>query len=133
MSSLDKKPGPAPNESRVTFTRPPEPDPVDVRLVELATLFRERDKVHGSTFMEFGGVMAGLFPEGLTCRTEEEWTRLGVLIQIAHKLARYCTTVAAGTPGERHVDSLNDLSVYAQMGAFVDETFARRRNENDKS
>jgi hypothetical protein len=52
-----------------------------------------------------------MFPEGLTLKTEEEFNRFAIFLQIIHKNSRYANSMLSGG----HADSLDDITVYAQM------------------
>lgn len=79
-----------------------------------AELFAERNAAYGDAYRAFGAVMRGLYPEGLTLRTEAEWNRAGAMFWCVSKLQRYAAAAPAG-----HVDSARDLAVYAAMLAEV--------------
>jgi hypothetical protein len=86
-------------------------------LNQAADLFEQRDKEYGSCYKIFGSWVSNLFPEGITLKTESDYTRFGLLVQIFSKLQRYCNNFNnAG-----HPDSLKDLSVYATMLLEIDE------------
>lgn len=76
-----------------------------------AATYRERNALYGDNYKHFGMVMAGMFPEGLTLETPEDWNRLGVFVQAASKMTRYAQNFTRGG----HADSAHDLSVYAAM------------------
>lgn len=80
-------------------------------LKSMASTFEERNKLYGSAYKRHGDVMAGLFPEGVTLRTEEEFNRYGVLVMIVSKLNRYASNLTRGG----HKDSAHDMAVYAAM------------------
>jgi len=83
---------------------------VPERLAALGQLFEERNKLYGDNYKNFGKVMIGLFPKGVNLATEEEFNRFCLFVQIVHKVSRYAQAMRDG-----HADSLDDLSVYAQM------------------
>lgn len=58
-----------------------------------------------------------MFPRGLSLNTAEDFNRFALFVQLMHKLTRYAQALKTGG----HRDSLDDLSVYAQMLAAVDE------------
>lgn len=89
----------------------------DERLHALADLFASRNAEYGDTFNHFGALGMALFPDGLTLETEEEWGRFGVLMMVMSKVQR----IAANFKKGGHPDSNDDLAVYSQMLAFVDE------------
>lgn len=80
-------------------------------LKSMASTFEERNKLYGAAYKRHGDVMAGLFPEGVTLRTEEEFNRYGVLVMIVSKLNRYASNLTRGG----HKDSAHDMAVYAAM------------------
>lgn len=84
-------------------------------LERAAEIFRERQAVYGKNWIQFGPMMHEIFPEGLKIETAEEWARLGILIQVANKFTRICQTFKKGG----HIDSSDDLAVYASMYSFL--------------
>jgi len=86
-------------------------------LEEAAETYRERNKIYGDNYKNFGSVMQSLFPGGIECRSVKDFNRLGVLVQVVSKLGRYCEQFEAGG----HGDSLLDLAVYSQMLRELDE------------
>jgi hypothetical protein len=87
------------------------------RLRSAAELFEGRNRVYGGNYRNFGAVMAAMYPAGLLVLTEEEWTRLILQVHRVTKETRYATNFGRGG----HADSLEDLCVYAQMAAEMDE------------
>lgn len=87
------------------------------RLQALGDLYRERNKLYGSNYKHFGHILVGMYPEGVTLKTAEEFNRFALLLQLMHKLTRYARSVNNGG----HLDSLDDLAVYAQMMAEYDD------------
>jgi hypothetical protein len=79
-------------------------------LIDGADTYQERAKVYGPNYKNFGAVMRGLFPHGLTVKSEEDWVRLGLIQNCVTKLGRYCADISKG-----HADSAHDLMVYAAM------------------
>lgn len=88
----------------------------DEALADLGELFRQRNAVYGDTYLDFGKLLMGLFPNGLTVSSEEEASRLAIVMHIADKLARYAKALNTGG----HPDSLDDISVYAQLCQHAD-------------
>jgi hypothetical protein len=80
-------------------------------LSELGELYWQRNALYGDNYKFFGKVLLGLFPNGLHLRTEEDFNRFGVFVQIVSKVSRYAQTFSDGG----HGDSLDDTSVYAMM------------------
>jgi hypothetical protein len=80
-------------------------------LIGLAELYRERNAVYGESYNTFGRVFAALFPSGLVIRTVDDANRAALLFHVVDKLVRYANNFERGG----HGDSLDDISVYAQM------------------
>lgn len=89
---------------------------VPQRLTDLGDIFAARSKVYGDNYKHFGKVMKGIFPRGIDLRSEEEFNRFCIFVQVVSKITRYGQSFAKG-----HQDSLDDTSVYAQMLAEVDD------------
>lgn len=86
------------------------------KLQALVKLYEERNKVYGNDYHENGKLMATLFPNGLTLKTENDFNRYSILIHIVTKLGRYVRNFKKG-----HEDSLDDLIVYAAILAELDQ------------
>jgi len=80
-------------------------------LRECAATYEERNKLYGDNYKHFGKVMAGCFPNGITLKTEDDWVRMGLLIQVTSKITRYAQNLETGG----HKDSAHDTIVYAAM------------------
>lgn len=102
---------------------------VSDRLRNAANLFEERASKYGKNYFRFGRIMKALLPEAPF--SEAEWTRIGLLVHMVTKMSRYGNLFSRATdaevkPGEgassmtAAQDSLDDLSVYAQMLAEID-------------
>lgn len=89
----------------------------DERLRDAARLFQDRNQEYGANYREWGAVMAAMYPQGLTVRTQEEWLRLCLQVVRVMKETRYAKNFVRGG----HQDSMDDLSVYAMMAAEMDE------------
>lgn len=103
---------------------------VPERLRDLAKINQERGALYGDNYKHTGKVLAGLFPRGLKCETEEEWNRLHFVMHFVNKLTRYCQNHEKNGTG--HTDSLDDLAVYAMLAAETDSEFEdlrKRRTE----
>lgn len=79
---------------------------------------RERHDVYGDSFLTFGRVATALWPAGLSVGTEEEFARLGVLVQIISKLCRYSVSP------QGHADSAHDMAVYSAILELLTEDLA---------
>lgn len=77
----------------------------------MAKTFEERNAIYGSAYKNYGIVMTGLFPDGLTLRSVDDWNRFGLLSMIVSKLNRYASNLVVGG----HADSAHDMAVYAAM------------------
>ena len=89
---------------------------VDERLHAAADLFKQRNAAYGDNYRTIGPVLAAMYPNGLTIKTEGEWQRLFTIVMSVMKTTRYAQNISKGG----HADSLEDLSVYAQMGNYTD-------------
>lgn len=83
--------------------------PVPDLLAEAAKLYTEKNALYGFNYRHFGRIMSGLFPAGFSARSEAEWNRLGILLNLVTCLSRYCNFP------EGHADSARDLTVYAAI------------------
>jgi hypothetical protein len=92
-------------------------DTPDRRLANLGDLFRDRNAMYGDSYLQFGPVIKAMFPDGLVLRSAEDWNRFALFFMCVVKLHRYAMKFHDG--GQR--DSLDDIAVYAQMLAYVDE------------
>lgn len=88
-----------------------QPPTVPQRLEDLAELYNERGKVYGNDYKMHGDLMRLFFPNGLTLKTVDDFNRYGVFKELVTKINRYAKAYKDGG----HEDSLNDISVYAQM------------------
>lgn len=90
---------------------------VPARLASLGKLFSERNAIYSNDYKHYGEVLMGMFPDGLQLNTPEEFGRMYLFIHMLSKINRYAATLKSGG----HADSLDDLAVYAQMQAELDE------------
>jgi hypothetical protein len=87
----------------------------------LAELHEQREQQYGADYLRAGSSLMGMFPDGLALRCEADFTRFGLLNRIHDKLLRYAANF--GTGG--HADTLDDISVYAQLLKHADEVNER--------
>ena len=87
------------------------PQTVPEKLIAAAKLFEERNRLYGDNYKNFGRAMTAMFPLGLQLTSESQHSRFAIFVQILAKLTRYAENFTRGG----HEDSLDDLSVYAQM------------------
>lgn len=80
-------------------------------LLDLSNLYAERNKQYGDDYKLHGHIMVALFPEGVDLSTPAEFNRYSCLKEIVTKIARYANNFSKGG----HKDSLDDITVYAQM------------------
>lgn len=90
---------------------------VPARMRGAAQLFEERNAVYGANYLNFGLTMAGLFPNGVVMRDENDLRRFALVVHMMTKITRYCNAFERGG----HGDSLEDLAVYAMMTAETDD------------
>lgn len=84
---------------------------VPKQLKAAAAIYEERSKVYGDDYKRRGIIMKGYFPNGIVLKTEDDFSRYSIFNQLVGKIGRYAEQFKNGG----HEDSLNDLSVYAQM------------------
>ena len=94
----------------------------DKFLDEAAETFRQRNAIYGNNFLHIGIIMMGLFPEGLSINTAEDWNRLHILLLQIVKLSRYCNVWDADEPKEiaSRIDSMHDNTVYSAILESID-------------
>ena len=93
---------------------------VPARLEAAAELFRERNRAYGGNYTTFGKVATAIWPSGLSLQGPEELGRMVLVCHMITKLTRYARNMTTGG----HKDSLEDLAVYAQMTAELDDLAA---------
>lgn len=94
------------------------------RLRAMADLFAQRDREYGNNYLDIGPTLHAMFPEGLLITSADGWQRVFTITMAAMKITRYAKNIDRGG----HQDSLDDLSVYMQMGAHTDR-LARARSD----
>ena len=87
------------------------------RLIDIR---RAKAQEYGDNYKEVGKVMMALFPQGFVVQTAEEANRIHFIVMLAVKLSRYCVNLKAGG----HLDSLDDMAVYAMLCKECDELAA---------
>lgn len=90
---------------------------VAARLRALGKLRESRAALYGDDYKHFGKIVKALFPGGVRLKTAEEINRFGLLLRIVSKTSRYARSFERGG----HEDSLDDISVYAQLLAEYDD------------
>jgi hypothetical protein len=79
---------------------------------DLARIHDDRRSLYGDDYLHIGEVLAGIFPRGLVLRTSVDFNRFALVTDLVTKVSRYGRCMAKG---QGHPDSLDDLSVYAQL------------------
>lgn len=90
---------------------------VPQRLIDAAILFQERNEQYGNNFVKIGEVLHAMYPFGITISSSIQWYRIFTIIMLVMKTTRYAENVR----GVGHMDSLDDMTVYAQMAAYMDD------------
>lgn len=83
-------------------------DAADI-LAEMATTFRERNKIYGDNYKRVGAVMEAMFPHGVQLQSAEDFNRWHLFELLVVKLTRFANS------GLTHQDSIHDASVYGAM------------------
>mgnify|MGYP001184977078 CR=1 FL=1 len=96
----------------------------DEFLSEGAETFKARNAVYGNNYLNVGGAMASLFPEGITLKTADDHNRFHIFMLGIVKLSRYANSWNKGG----HADSSHDNTVYSAMLESIDEEI-RARNK----
>lgn len=86
-------------------------------LSALVQLHQDRSELYGDDYLRVGPSFAGVFPHGLELKSPADFTRFALLTHIHGKLLRYAARFHDGG----HDDSLDDISVYAQLLKHADE------------
>lgn len=86
-------------------------------LADLGKLYEDRNAQYGSNYKFFGYVLSGMFPDGITLKTPEQFNRFALFLNVVHK----CTRYARAMPDEGHADSCDDICVYSAMLNEVDQ------------
>lgn len=91
-------------------------------LTAAADTFKERNAQYGDNWTMVGEVMKGLFPNGVTLNTTDDWNRMHILLLKLVKLTRYTVNWNKGG----HADSIRDDTVYGAMLESIDEEIRSR-------
>lgn len=92
-------------------------------LRDLAHIYAERNPQYGDNYKHGGEILKAMFPDGIILRSAEEFNRMHLLIMMMSKLSRYAAMLTKGG----HVDSLNDIAVYAMLARECDMEDELRR------
>jgi hypothetical protein len=100
----------------------------DEQLYAAAHTFRKKREEYGNNYLVIGKLMAAMFPEGLTVKTEEEWNRLHLFLLSIVKISRYANNYDKGG----HADSILDNIVYlAMLHELDDEAICKKFLNSD--
>lgn len=91
-------------------------------LTKAARLYEQRNIIYGDNYKRFGPIMALLFPNGIELKSQDDFNRFGIFVQIVAKVTRYAEMFTRGG----HSDSLDDNAVYSMMLQELDHEKARR-------
>ena len=86
-------------------------------LNDAAETFKDRQQVYKDNYLRLANAMVGMYPQGLTLHTQEDWIRLYFFMATITKMSRYATNWDDGG----HTDSIRDAAVYAAMLQAWDE------------
>jgi len=78
-------------------------------LQDMAVTFKERNKIYGDNYKTVGIVMSGLFPNGVSLKTIDDYNTWHLFELMVVKLTRFANT------NMTHKDSIHDAAVYAAM------------------
>jgi hypothetical protein len=92
-------------------------------LKEMQKTYTEKNKQYGNSFFKVGNVMSAMFPNGLTLKNSEDFTRLHLLEWTIGKICRYANNFMAGG----HKDSAHDAGIYLAILQFVDEQYKEQK------
>lgn len=90
------------------------------KLEEAKKTIEERGKIYGTNhdgFRKNGALLAALWPDGITIKGEEEFSRFILFLMVSVKLTRYAENLKKGG----HKDSAHDAGLYSlQLEDFDD-------------
>lgn len=87
-----------------------KPKTVPEALADLGSLFADRNALYGDNYKRFGPALMAMVPS-VKIETAHDMNRFAIFVMIFSKISRYAQQFSNGG----HADSLDDLSVYAQM------------------
>jgi len=90
---------------------------VSENLKFLAYLQEEKEQEYGEAYKRKGRAMLAILGGGIALNTEDDFNRYSILEFMVSKIIRYGSNFHDGG----HKDSLDDISVYAQMLSCLDE------------
>lgn len=97
-------------------------------LNEKAELFKEKGKIYGHTYKDFGKFLNLFFPDGLKIKGTYELNKLGLFNMLMHKIIRISKMLFISD--ECVIDSIKDLQVYSAMLEEIIYTGEKNENSN---
>ena len=85
-------------------------------LKKASEVYESRNAEYDNAYIRHGKVLAALFNNGITLKTEEDFMRFGALSAIVGKLTRYCPNFEKGG----HEDSIFDAINFCAMLSEID-------------
>lgn len=86
------------------------------------SIMLERGAAYGDDgHIKHAAAMAGLFPEGVTVKTVEEWTRLLLFIYVTMKVSRYANNFATGGHEDSSLDGANYFTILHSFDQLMKE------------
>jgi len=95
----------------------------DVLISEALKTFTQRRKVYGDSYITHAKVMAAMFPDGVSLKTEVDMARWSVINLILVKLVRYSRDFKSP-----HQDSIHDSGVYCFVLEELDQAQDQKIN-----
>jgi hypothetical protein len=96
------------------------------KLTEAIKTAEEREKVYGveahSGHTLTGAALAELFPDGVTLKTAEDFTRFLIFSMMMTKIGRYAVNFDKGG----HKDSAHDCGIYSLILEDTDDSYYRK-------
>lgn len=102
--------------------RTPFENTVIAGLDEAVQTYIERNAVYKDNFRNVGNLVQDLFPEGVSLRSAEDFTRWHIFELFLVKLTRYAKNYKDGG----HEDSLKDMTVYLSILQALDAEMASK-------
>lgn len=86
-------------------------------LEEASAIFKQRNRLYGSGYKQSGKILKAFFPDGLSLKTEEDFTRASNLLIIIGKLSRYCINYSTGGHEDSAIDSIVYWAIQIELDA----------------
>jgi hypothetical protein len=91
----------------------------------------ERGKIYGEShknFLDNARMMTGMFPNGVTLKSESDFARFILFTMCTVKMCRYANNFSKGG----HEDSIHDQGVYSFILENYDEEVRNERHSNNR-